>query len=127
MVSRREPMSRENRAKQFMPFDALKGFREALAEKERILVPRRELSEEQKEKLNQELKSIKRNDVLTVEYYHQGEYVRITGMVSRIDANGMFLTVANKDIPCEDIANLFIQHNPAHKENEYIHRVPENL
>ena len=28
-------MDRANRAKQFMPFDALKGFREALAEKER--------------------------------------------------------------------------------------------
>ena len=38
-------MERSNRAKQFMPFDALKGFREALEEKERILVPKRELSE----------------------------------------------------------------------------------
>lgn len=28
-------MDRINRAKQFMPFDALKGFREALARKER--------------------------------------------------------------------------------------------
>lgn len=28
-------MDRLNRAKQFMPFDALKGFREALEEKER--------------------------------------------------------------------------------------------
>lgn len=28
-------MDRLNRAKQFMPFDALKGFREALREKER--------------------------------------------------------------------------------------------
>ncbi len=31
------PMDRLNRAKQFMPFDALRGFREALAEKERII------------------------------------------------------------------------------------------
>lgn len=29
-------MSQANRAKQFMPFDALQGFREALREKERI-------------------------------------------------------------------------------------------
>ena len=33
--SNRPKMEREMRAKQFMPFDALKGFREALAEKER--------------------------------------------------------------------------------------------
>lgn len=32
------PMDRANRAKQFMPFDALKGFREALAEKEKSIV-----------------------------------------------------------------------------------------
>lgn len=29
-------MKRADRAKQFMPFDALKGFREALEEKERM-------------------------------------------------------------------------------------------
>ncbi len=32
----RTKMSRMNRAKQFMPFDALKGFREALREKEKV-------------------------------------------------------------------------------------------
>lgn len=31
----RAKMDRADRAKQFMPFDALKGFREALEEKER--------------------------------------------------------------------------------------------
>lgn len=31
-------MDRINRAKQFMPFDALKGFREALAQKEREML-----------------------------------------------------------------------------------------
>lgn len=36
MANRREKMDRAARAKQFMPFDALKGFREALKEKEDI-------------------------------------------------------------------------------------------
>lgn len=35
MANNRPKMDRADRAKQFMPFDALKGFREALAEKER--------------------------------------------------------------------------------------------
>ena len=35
-------MDRADRAKQFMPFDALKGFREALAEKERLIEEQRE-------------------------------------------------------------------------------------
>ena len=37
-------MDRADRAKQFMPFDALKGFREALKEKEKVTVPKIELS-----------------------------------------------------------------------------------
>jgi len=38
--------NRGNRAKQFLPFDALKGFQEALREKEREFEEKRELSEE---------------------------------------------------------------------------------
>lgn len=44
--------TKADRAKIFMPFDAVKGFREALAEKERIIVPKTELSEERKEELD---------------------------------------------------------------------------
>lgn len=37
VADRRRTMERADRAKQFMPFDALTGFREALREKERKL------------------------------------------------------------------------------------------
>ena len=47
----RAKMDRAERAKQFMPFAALKGYEEALREKEKIVVPRIELSEEMKEEL----------------------------------------------------------------------------
>ncbi len=36
----RQKMSREDRAKQFMPFAALKGYEEALRAKEHIVVPK---------------------------------------------------------------------------------------
>lgn len=49
MGNRREKMDREARAKQFLPFDALKGFREALAEKERICESDRNLHLEEAE------------------------------------------------------------------------------
>lgn len=39
-------MDRVLRAKIFAPFDALKGFREALRAKERVIVPKRELAED---------------------------------------------------------------------------------
>ena len=41
-------MSRENRAKQFMPFAALKGLEEALEKKEKIVVPKAELCDDYK-------------------------------------------------------------------------------
>lgn len=43
----RPKMDKADRAKQFLPFDALKGFREALAEKERNHVPQGELEVEE--------------------------------------------------------------------------------
>ncbi len=99
-------MDRENRAKQFMPFDALKGFREALEEKERIVVPKRELSEEQKEELDFKLRQIKKMDMITVEYFQDGEYVQITGVVSRIDETSKSMKIVNTKIPFEDIVDL---------------------
>lgn len=106
MGTRRGIMDRENRAKQFMPFDALKGFREALAEKERIIVPKRDLSEEQKEELNRKLIQVKRHDMITVEYFHHGEYVQVTGLVARIDESSRILKVVNTSILFDDIADL---------------------
>lgn len=48
-------MDRENRAKQFMRFDALKGFREVLAEKERQIAAKRDFSEERRSELDHRL------------------------------------------------------------------------
>ncbi len=46
-------MPRQQRAYIFQAFDALKGFRELLNEKERIVVEKRELSEDDLEMLDQ--------------------------------------------------------------------------
>ena len=78
MANNRAKMERAERAKQFMPFDALKGFREALEEKERIVVPKRELSEEQKEELDLKMRQVRKGDIITVEYFHDGEYVPVS-------------------------------------------------
>ena len=102
----RVKMDRQNRAKQFMPFDALKGFREAVAEKERIIVPKRELSEEQKEELDRKLRQVQKKDIITVEFFHNREYLQLTGMVSRVDATSRILAIVNTKIAFDDIINL---------------------
>ena len=78
----REKMSRELRAKQFMPFAALKGHSEALREMERIPAPRKEFSEEYQEELDRGLRQIRRNDAVRIVYYADGEYRELMGNVS---------------------------------------------
>ena len=86
MASNMHPkMDRAERAKQFIPFDALKGFREALAEKERITIPRKELSKDWEAELDEKLHRVQRMDLVTAEYYQDGEYVQVTGTVAAVD------------------------------------------
>ena len=58
----RAKMSREERAKQFMPFAALKGYPDALRKKEKIVVPKMELSEDYEEELDRRLRRVRKND-----------------------------------------------------------------
>ena len=105
MVSRVK-MSQADRAKQFMPFAALKGYEEALRAKEKVVVPRMELSEEMAQELDRKVHQIQRNDMITVVYYNGEEYIRITGMVSRLDSDARVLKVVNTKILFEDISAI---------------------
>lgn len=102
----RPKMDRAERAKQFLPFDALKGFRETLAQKERIVVERAALSEEYREELDRRMQRIRKNDIVTVVYFHDGEYVQVTGMVSRLDVTSRILRIVNTKIAFEDIYEI---------------------
>ena len=105
----RVKMSREERAKQFMPFAALKGYEEALREKEKVMVPKVELSEEREAELNQQLQQIKKNDILTVVYFSEHAYLQLHGMVSRLDMDARVLKVVNTKISFEDIYDIRIE------------------
>ena len=99
-------MERSERAKQFMPFAALKGFEELLVEKEKMIVQKIELSEERKAELDDKMRAIKKNDVITITYYVQNEYLKMRGMVSGIDTNLRYLKVVNTKIPFDDIYDI---------------------
>lgn len=109
MAIKRGNMPREERAKQFMPFAALKGFHDLLQEKERIVVPRMELSEERKEELDLKLQQIQKNDIVAVVYFQKGEYVKVKGMVSRIDFSSRVLKIVNTKIAFENIGDIELE------------------
>lgn len=99
-------MSREERAKQFMPFAALKGYPAALREKEKIIVPKVEFSEDYQEILNFKLSQVRQGDMITAIYFHQGEYLKKTGMVSRMDETARVLKIVNTKIAFDDLYDI---------------------
>ena len=96
----------DNRAKQFVPFAAVKGFEEALRARERITVEKIELSEERKAELDYKLHQIQKRDIITVVYFDKDEYVKVEGMVSRMDIDARILKVVNTKIPFDDIYEI---------------------
>ncbi len=101
-----QKMPLEERAKQFMPFAALRGLPDALAAKEKILVPKVELSPEMEEELDRQMHLLTKGNMATVVYFQNGEYIRITGLVARIDETGRLLQIVNTKIRFEDILSL---------------------
>ena len=99
-------MEMENRAKQFVPFAALKGYEEALRAKEKIVVEKVELSEEKKAELDFKVQRIKKKDIISVVYFSKDEYIKMEGMVSRLDLDAKILKIVNTKIPFEDIYEL---------------------
>ena len=77
--------NRDFRAKQFLPFDALKGFQEALRKKEIEYIPKKELSEDIKEELGEMLSSLDSGENIRVKYYNISKYEYFLGKVKKID------------------------------------------
>lgn len=99
-------MPRQERAKQFQPFAALKGYAEALRKKERIIVPKKELSQEYLEALEDKVRRLKKNDMVTAVFYCGGEYIEQTGMVSRIDGEARLLRLVHTEIPFDCLLDV---------------------
>lgn len=77
--------SRADRAKQFLPFDALKGLQEALREKEIEYEQKKELSEESLMELEKQFNKIEKGSNANIKYYKNKKYIEITGTVTNID------------------------------------------
>ena len=101
-----EKSSRAERARQFMPFAALRGFEELIREVERTPTPRKELSDEEAERLGKKLLHLEKGTLVAVTYYNGETYVRQEGMLSEIDYTLCFLRVVKKQIAFDDISDV---------------------
>ena len=99
--------NKADRAKQFMPFAALKGYDELVKKQEKIISPRKEMSEYKADRLSSKLNLVKKGMVIKVLYYHKDGYIKTEGMVSRIDFTARHLTVIKTKIDFDDIYDIF--------------------
>ena len=91
-------MGNLDRARQFMPFDALKGLQEALREKELEIENRKEVSEESLLELDEQLKRVKIGDMVSIKCYKKRMYVEKEGIVTAIDIIGKKVVLDEKEL-----------------------------
>ena len=102
-----EKMKRSDRARQFLPFDSLKGLQQALRvkeyENERTL--KGDLSEDTIKKISDNLLLIEKNTLVRVKYYRDGYYYTLEGL-SKINYEKRILIVGDNKISFEALADL---------------------
>lgn len=103
-------MRREDRAKQFMPFDAMKGLKEALKDREErhSRVEKREISEEAKERNGKILQRLERGMTVSVLCHHAFHDVTKEGRVTEINYSAGYLMLGNTKIYFDDIYKISI-------------------
>ena len=110
-------MSVENRAKSYVPFDALRGFSLALLTKqaERQMVTRIMLSDDAQEQLDRKLRMVRPGDKIAVTYFclervigglELGAYSRETGEVEDIDTQTDILFLSTACVPIQEIIEI---------------------
>lgn len=103
----RVKMSRSDRAKQFSPFDALKGLHETIKikeyEHERIILG--EMSEDEIREISSVLADLEKGDEVLVEFFRDGHKVELSGSV-KIEPFKQKLYVGAFEISFDDIRKI---------------------
>lgn len=101
-------MNRQERAKQFMAFDALKGLQEELRKKEIEYEQKKEISEWVLEELEDEFRKINIGEKVKVKHYKDGKYKTIVGIVKKINYAKKEIEINGEIINVNDVINLTI-------------------
>lgn len=113
----RTHLSASQRVSQFAPFSALTGYGEAIKEKEKILVDKIILEDDEKELINECLQGlnndIKNNPYVTITYFvkdkltDKGNYITISGNLKKIDIiNKWIILTSNIKIELDNIIKI---------------------
>lgn len=103
-------MIRQQRAKQFQPFDAMKGLSQALRDREErhCRELKRELSEETIAKIQETLFKVKEGVRVRVEYYKEFHSTVKRGVISKINKTYKYIILDEEKIFFNDIYDIQI-------------------
>ena len=99
-------MQNKDRAKIFMPFDAIAGFREGLELACKKYNSKKSISEEMENELNKKLQVLKKGDKVKITYYYNMDYNEIIGNIKNIDIVNKTLLLDSSKIKFDDILNV---------------------
>ena len=102
-------IKKADRARQFMPFAALTGYYEVIKQREKIIEPRKELSEDEAEILSDKLNKVQKGMLITLTYYNEDCYETLTGLVSDFDPIYRTITIVKTKIAIDDIYDIKIE------------------
>ena len=74
-----------DRAKQFLAFESLKGYRNLVRNKNYKTDNKKVLFDDNYDELNNTFKKINKNSLIRVKYYNDDQYIESTGRVKKID------------------------------------------
>ena len=74
-----------DRAMQFAPFAALKGYYESIRKQERLTEPRKELSEDEAVSVSNILTKLKTGTTVKIRFYDIDAYISIDGVVTEVN------------------------------------------
>lgn len=126
---RHSPMANADRAKQFSPFAALKGYEEALQLKQKRYTPRIELTEDAKSLLDRKLHILNQwlengqKPIVTIRYFvpksvnntgktvdenniELGAYLEISGEVKKINLEMRRIQISDESLSIDDVVNI---------------------
>lgn len=99
-------MNNIDRAKQFLAFEALKGLDDALKEKEKIFVEKKIISKDDLDNLSYKISQLKKGMMIELIYYENHEYLKIAGIITKLDYIYKTIMIMDKKIYFADIISI---------------------
>lgn len=97
-----------DRARQFLPFNSLRGYYDLVRKEEIIKTDKKTLDEDEAQIVSNNLAKLRRGMLVKITYYQDYGYTSIEGMVSNIDYIYHTITIVSKMINFSDIIKVII-------------------